>query len=73
MQQTVIAVQPVRLGRKEAAQYLGLSVRSLDYLIEAGRIKARRTGARVFIQVSELVKFATTDSVQPITSVKGGR
>jgi excisionase family DNA binding protein len=54
--------------RKEAAYQLGISVRSLDYLITSGRIKARRLGKRNLIPASELRRVARgdqTDRIRP--------
>jgi excisionase family DNA binding protein len=45
-------------SRKEAAQLWGISVRSLDYMIERGVIAVVRIGRRVLIQHKELERFA---------------
>lgn len=58
---TVPNMQKFLYSRREAAQCLGLSVRSVDYLIEAGTLKCRRIGGRVLIHVKTLEIFATSD------------
>lgn len=45
-------------SRKEAAFALGLSARSLDYLIDGGHIDVRRIGSRVMVPAEELKRIA---------------
>jgi excisionase family DNA binding protein len=51
--------QQVKLGlsKKEAAAESSLSVRTLDYLIKQGKLKARKIGKRVVIPGAELEKL----------------
>jgi hypothetical protein len=42
-------------------------VRSLDYLIADGTVRAKRKGGRVLVPHSELVRFA--DDVDPIALI----
>ena len=51
-------MEALLIGRHEAATVLGVSLRTLDYLIERGELPARRVGRRVLISRSELEKFA---------------
>jgi excisionase family DNA binding protein len=44
--------------RNEAAHALGLSLRSIAYLIQQQRLATRRIGARVLIHKDELRRFA---------------
>ena len=44
--------------RKEAAWSLGISVRSLDYLIANKQLLTLKIGGRVLIPHSELIQFA---------------
>jgi hypothetical protein len=44
--------------RKEAAYKLGISLRSLDYLIAGQRIRTQRISKRVLIHARELERFA---------------
>ena len=46
------------LSRGEAAEVLGVSVRTIDSLIKAGRMLAVRLGRRVLIPVEHLQEFA---------------
>lgn len=52
--------------REEAAWFLGICPRSLDYLIANKRLLTRKIGGRVLIPYSELVKFAKSDHFEPI-------
>jgi excisionase family DNA binding protein len=47
--------------RKDAAFQLGISVRSLDYLISNKKINFRKIGKRVLIHHKELERFASTN------------
>ena len=53
--------QRLLVDRRNAAQYLSISQRSLDYLLAAGELNTRRIGARVLIPISELQRFAKVD------------
>lgn len=46
------------LSRHEAARLLGISLRTLDHLIQRGEITTRRIGKRVLIARSALESFA---------------
>jgi excisionase family DNA binding protein len=48
---------PMALNRKEAAQYLGISEKTLDKLLDRGDIKYRRIERAYIIPKSELDKF----------------
>ena len=51
------------LGKNEAARILGLSLRTLDYLIAHSELRVRRIGKRVLISHSELERFANNEEV----------
>lgn len=46
------------LSRREAAQSLSISLRTLDYLIADGKLTVRRIGRRVLIEPGELERFS---------------
>jgi excisionase family DNA binding protein len=48
-------------SRKDGANFLGLSVRTIDYAIERGLLRVRRIGRRVLIPKAELERFAAKD------------
>jgi len=54
-------VEKLLYSRKDAASALSLSVRSIDYLICAGRIPTRRVGGKILIHVTDVRRFAKTD------------
>jgi len=53
--------------RKESAWMLGISPRSLDYLIANKRLLTVKIGGRVLIPHSELVRFAKGNHFGPIS------
>ncbi len=53
--------------RKEAAWQLGISVRSLDYLIANKLLATRKIGGRILIPHSELVRFSRADHFEQIS------
>ena len=55
------SLQKILYSRREAAQIISLSLRSIDYLIENGELLARRVGRRVLIERAELERFALRD------------
>jgi excisionase family DNA binding protein len=48
-------------SRKEAAQLLSISLRTLDNYVALKQIKTRRKGRRVLISHGELVRFSRMD------------
>lgn len=46
------------LSRDEAAQCLDICTKTLDKLVAAGEIRARRIGGRILFSRSELQRFA---------------
>lgn len=52
---------PLLCTRKQAAQTLGISLRSLDYLIASRQLPTRRIGRRTQIPYSALQKFVRAD------------
>jgi excisionase family DNA binding protein len=48
-------------SRRDAAEALSLSVRSVDYLITSGRLSTRRIGGKILIPASAVRRFARED------------
>jgi excisionase family DNA binding protein len=53
--------------RREAARQLSISVRSLDYLIAAKKLRTVRLGKKVLIPHAELVRFASANHYESMT------
>jgi excisionase family DNA binding protein len=53
--------QRLLVDRRDAAQYLSISQRSLDYLLSNGDLNTRRIGTRVLIPIAELRRYAEFD------------
>ena len=64
------SLDPVLLGRKQAAALLSISLRALDYLIERREIRTRRIGKRVLIHYDEIKRFARADHPDRIVPEK---
>ncbi|GAC1420254.1 MAG: hypothetical protein NVSMB62_14080 [Acidobacteriaceae bacterium] len=47
--------------RRDTAEALSLSIRSIDYLITTGRLPARRVGGKILIPASAVRRFARED------------
>jgi excisionase family DNA binding protein len=47
-------------SRKEAAQALSLSVRSIDHLIARDALQPTKLGSRVLVHEKELLRFAAS-------------
>ena len=62
------AIEILLYSRKDAATALGISVRSLDYLISEGKLHTRRIGRKQLIPVGDLRRFARSDHPEPIRS-----
>jgi excisionase family DNA binding protein len=54
-------IAPLLIQRKQAAAMLGITLRSVDYLLADGRLRSRRIGGRVLIPMEELKRFAAVD------------
>ena len=52
--------QPLLISRREAATLLGLSLRTLDYLIARKELCVRRVGRRVLVPRHALQMFANS-------------
>jgi len=54
-------VEKLLYSRRDAAEALSLSIRSVDYLITAGRLATRRVGGKILIPASAVRRFARED------------
>jgi excisionase family DNA binding protein len=63
-----MTVTSILCSKKQAASLLGVSVRSIDYLIASGELPTRRIGRRVLIPVAAIEKFAKQDHPAPLTN-----
>jgi excisionase family DNA binding protein len=57
---TILSNQQLLLSRREAASQLGLSIRSVDFLIKSGKLQVTRFGSRVLIPMATLIEFVQT-------------
>lgn len=55
-------MQQLLVSRREAATALGVSLRTLDYLLARHELRSRRIGRRKMIPCAELEKFAARGS-----------
>jgi hypothetical protein len=62
-------VEKFLFSRKEAAHSLGLSPRSIDYLIAKKDLDTRRIGAKVLITRESLRRFATGNHPEAISTI----
>ena len=51
-------LEKILISKKETATALGLSIRTIDYLIKRGELIPKRVGARVLFRRDELTRFA---------------
>ncbi|HEX4030550.1 MAG TPA: helix-turn-helix domain-containing protein [Terracidiphilus sp.] len=64
------SVEKLLYSRRDTAEALSLSIRSIDYLITTGRLTARRVGGKILIPASAVRRFAREDHPD---SVRFGR
>jgi excisionase family DNA binding protein len=63
-------LQKLLVSKREAAQALGICVRSLEYLIGNKELPTRRVGRRVLIPAPALEQFARRDYPTPLLPAK---
>ena len=61
-------MERLAVNRVEAAQMLGVSVRTLDTMLARKEIHGRRIGRRVVFTLEELRRFLTKDHPVPAES-----
>lgn len=62
------SVEKLLYSRRDTAEALSLSIRSIDYLITTGRLTARRVGAKILIPASAVRRFAREDHPDSVRS-----
>jgi hypothetical protein len=60
------SVEKLLYSRRATAEALSLSVRSVDYLITAGRLTMRRVGGKILIPASAVRRFAREDHPESV-------
>lgn len=65
-------IQKVLYTKREAAQLLSISVRSIDYLIFSRQIPTRRVGRRVLVHREAIEQFARRDHASIRVSAVSG-
>jgi hypothetical protein len=61
-----IPVEKFLYNRREAALSLGMSIRSVDYIISRRDLETRRVGKKVLVTRESLRRFAGADHPKPI-------
>jgi len=62
------SVEKLLYSRRDTAEALSLSIRSIDYLITTGRLSARRVGGKILIPASAVRRFAKEDHPDSVRS-----
>ena len=62
----MVEVEKFLFNRREAALSLGVSIRSVDYLIAGGKLETRRIGKKVLVTRESLRLFARGHHTDPI-------
>jgi hypothetical protein len=55
------SVEKLLYSRRDTAEALSLSIRSVDYLITTGRLSTRRIGGKILVPASAVRRFARGD------------
>lgn len=55
------SVEKLLYSRRDTAEVLSLSIRSVDYLITSGRLSVRGVGGKILIPATAVKRFATED------------
>jgi len=59
-------VEKLLYSRRDTAEALCLSIRSVDYLITTGRLSSRRIGGKILIPTSAVRRFAREDHPESV-------
>jgi hypothetical protein len=60
------SVEKLLYSRRDTAEALCLSIRSVDYLITTGRLFTRRIGGKILIPTSAVRRFAREDHPESV-------
>ena len=60
------SVEKLLYSRRDTAEALCLSIRSVDYLITTGRLSTRRIGGKILIPTSAVRRFAREDHPESV-------
>ena len=60
------SVEKLLYSRRDTAEALCLSIRSVDYLITTGRLSTRRIGGKILIAASTVRRFAKEDHPESV-------
>ena len=60
------SVEKLLYSRRDTAEALCLSIRSVDYLITTGRLSTRRIGGKILISASTVRRFAREDHPESV-------
>lgn len=63
------SVEKLLYSRRDTAEALCLSIRSVDYLITTGRLSTRRIGGKILIPTSAVRRFAREDHPESVRAV----
>jgi excisionase family DNA binding protein len=66
--QVSATVEKLLYSRRDAAEALSISIRSVDYLIERGDLPTKRIGKKVLIPAADLRRFARGDHPEALRS-----
>jgi hypothetical protein len=59
-------VEKLLYSRRDTAEALCLSIRSVDYLITTGRLSTRRIGGKILVPASAVRRFAREDHPESV-------
>jgi hypothetical protein len=62
------SVEKLPYSRRDTAEALSLSIRSIDYLITTGRLPTRRVGGKILVPASAVRRFAREDDPDSVRS-----
>jgi len=61
-------IEKLLYSRRDTAEALCLSIRSVDYLITTGRLSTRRIGGKILIPATTVRRFAREDHPESVRS-----